>query len=380
MACSLAAPSLPVPDSTTPMARSPAPSANDLKNRLTLGLGTVSLGGSCRCSSPSSPSTTLLLGGVTSKVSGSGRQPSLTSPTVIGVVRPSSCAIMLRCVGDMCCTTTKPSPRPGNSAVSASSPPADDPMPTMYGSVSCVRRAAGRRGRRCQGRPQAGSRHWLSSVGHGHPEASGPTAWSPNRRRAQPGQMSWPSRAAGGRSVSAQSGWPSSRMRMHWLQRQAAVPAARRATQHGTAPAAAISGGGVPTVVQFDDAVVGIKHILHDVVPRLVSHRRQSLGRGFSVASLPPGWIRLLRHLAGESDSPRLVHLPMAVQPGSAVSPLCGAWVQRIRPFGMERKGGPRASTEGQLDQRTARPPEVDPVLRTLWHPEPSRAMCVRCP
>jgi hypothetical protein len=65
MACRPMAPSLPVPDKTTPMAPSAATSASELKNRLTEGLGTVSLGGSSRRRLPSGCSTTLLFGGVT---------------------------------------------------------------------------------------------------------------------------------------------------------------------------------------------------------------------------------------------------------------------------------------------------------------------------
>ena len=60
---------------------------------------------------------------------------SPTSTTGILVSRPSSSVRWLSCVGSRCATTTKASPLSGgiapNSFSSASSPPAEEPMPTM---------------------------------------------------------------------------------------------------------------------------------------------------------------------------------------------------------------------------------------------------------
>jgi hypothetical protein len=94
-----------MPDSSTPMARSPwsrASEANSTSIGSRMPRGCI---GSASCSRP--PATlSSVLGGITYTTSGSMRSDWVASRTGIVVARCSSSPSIALCVGSMCCTTT----------------------------------------------------------------------------------------------------------------------------------------------------------------------------------------------------------------------------------------------------------------------------------
>ena len=105
IACRPNVPSDPMPDNTTPMARSPSARASELKSTSMGKRWPRGCDGAARCSRP--PCTlNSALGGITYTVLGSMRCESTASYTGIAVARCSNSPNCALCVGSMCCTTT----------------------------------------------------------------------------------------------------------------------------------------------------------------------------------------------------------------------------------------------------------------------------------
>jgi hypothetical protein len=126
-------PSAAEPESTTAMARSRADSASEVKNTsMTAWLRASAGRGPSRITGPSSRSS--VFGGMTYTRSAANRVPSVAATTGIADLLPRSSGSALAWCGERCCTSTIAMPgsggRQARTCPTASSPPAEAPMPT----------------------------------------------------------------------------------------------------------------------------------------------------------------------------------------------------------------------------------------------------------